>query len=80
MVNTLLDFSHIEAGHMQAAFEPADLVALTEDLAGSFRAPIERAGLRLSTRLEALPEPVHVDREMWTKIVDGVVMVQAPLP
>ncbi|HVW25659.1 MAG TPA: ATP-binding protein [Polyangiaceae bacterium] len=69
IVNTLLDFSHIEAGRMQASFEPVDLVAVTEDLAGSFRAPIEKAGLRLSTRLEALPEPVYVDREMWTKIV-----------
>ena len=69
MVNTLLDFSHIEAGRMQASFEPVDLVALTESLADSFRAPIENAGLRLSTRLETLPEQVYVDREMWTKIV-----------
>lgn len=69
MVNTLLDFSHIEAGHMQGAFEPVDLVAVTEELTNLFRAPIEQAGLRLSTRLEALPEPVFVDREMWTKIV-----------
>jgi signal transduction histidine kinase len=69
MVNTLLDFSHIEAGRMHASFEPVDLAAITEDLAGCFRLPIEKAGLRLSTRLEPLPEPVHVDREMWTKIV-----------
>ena len=68
-VNTLLDFSHIEAGHIHASFEPLDLVAVTESLATSFRAPIESAGLRLSTRLEALPEPVYVDREMWTNIV-----------
>jgi signal transduction histidine kinase len=69
MVNTLLDFSHVEAGRMQASFEPLDLVALTEELTQSFRAPIEKAGLRLSTRLEPLPEPVYADREMWTKIV-----------
>lgn len=69
MVNALLDFSHIEAGRMQALFEPVDLADVTEDLASSFREPIERAGLRLSTRLEPLPEAVYVDREMWTKIV-----------
>jgi signal transduction histidine kinase len=69
MVSTLLDFSHIEAGRMEASFEPLDLVAVTEDLAASLRGPIEKAGLRLSTRLEALPEPVYADREMWTKIV-----------
>jgi signal transduction histidine kinase len=69
MVNTLLDFSHVEAGRLQACFEPVDLAALTEELAASFRAPIEKAGLRLSTRLEALPESAYVDREMWAKIV-----------
>ncbi len=69
MVDTLLDFSHVEAGRMQASFEPLDLVAVTEDLAAGFRGAIEKAGLRLSTRLEAPPEPVYVDREMWTKIV-----------
>src|SRR6201995_2197984 len=54
---------------MEASFEPVDLVAATEGLAGSFRASMEKAGLRLSTRLEPLPEPVYVDREMWAKIV-----------
>ena len=69
MVNTLLDFSHIEAGRLQASFEPLDLVALTEDLATNYRPAIENAGLRLSFRLEPIADPVFVDREMWTKIV-----------
>jgi signal transduction histidine kinase len=64
MVNTLLDFWHIEAGRMDAAFEPVDLAAVTEDVATGFRAAIEKLGLRLSTRLETLPEPVYVDRDM----------------
>jgi signal transduction histidine kinase len=69
MVNALLDFSHIETGQLEATFEPVDLAAVTEELANSFRVAIEKAGLRLSTRLETLPEPIYVDREMWTKIV-----------
>ncbi|MEH3147401.1 MAG: response regulator [Methylobacterium frigidaeris] len=69
LVNALLDFSRIEAGRTQAAYEPTDLAALTADLASSFRSATERAGLDLVVACPPLPEPVHVDREMWEKIV-----------
>ncbi len=69
LVNTLLDFSRIEAGRAQAAYEPTDLAALTRDIASSFRAATDRAGLALSIECDALGEPVFVDRDMWEKIV-----------
>jgi PAS domain S-box-containing protein len=69
LVNTLLDFSRIEAGRMQAVYEPTDLAMLTADLAGMFRAAIDRAGLRLVVDCCALSAPACVDREMWEKIV-----------
>jgi PAS domain S-box-containing protein len=69
LVNTLLDFSRIEAGRVQAVYEPTDLAMLTADLAGMFRSAIERAGVRLRVDCPPLPEPVYVDREMWEKIV-----------
>jgi signal transduction histidine kinase/DNA-binding response OmpR family regulator len=69
LVNTLLEFSRIEAGRAQALYEPIDLASLTSDLAGVFRSAIERAGLRLVVDCPPLPEPVYVDREMWEKIV-----------
>jgi len=69
LVNTLLDFSRVEAGRIRAVFEPVDLAALTADLASNFRAACERAGLALAVDCSALPEPVFVDREMWEKIV-----------
>ena len=69
LVNTLLDFSRIEAGRMQAVYEPSDLAALTADLASSFRAGMEKAGLRFTVDCPPLPEPVWVDRDMWEKIV-----------
>ncbi len=69
LVNTLLDFARIEAGRMQAVFEPVDLAALTADLASVFRSAIERAGLRLVVDCQPLPEPVYVDPEQWEKIV-----------
>ncbi len=69
LVNTLLEFSRIEAGRVQASYEPTDLAALTADLASSFRSAVERAGLRLVVECPSLPEPVYVDHDMWEKIV-----------
>ncbi|HTB12230.1 MAG TPA: ATP-binding protein [Bryobacteraceae bacterium] len=69
LVNTLLDFSRIEADRMQAAYEATDLTTLTADLASVFRSAVERAGLELVIDCAALREPVYVDREMWEKIV-----------
>jgi len=69
LVNTLLEFSRIEAGRVDAVYEPVDLSALTSDLASSFRAAMERAGIAFSVECPPLPEPIYVDREMWEKIV-----------
>jgi PAS domain S-box-containing protein len=69
LVNTLLDFSRIEAGRIEAVYEPTNLAALTAELAGVFRSAIESAGLRLRVDCPPLPEPSYVDREMWEKIV-----------
>ena len=69
LVNSLLDFSRIEAGRMQARYEPVDLSAFTAELASVFRSAIERAGLRYEVDCPALSAPVDVDREMWEKIV-----------
>jgi signal transduction histidine kinase len=69
LVDSLLDFSRIEAGRMQATYEATDLVALTRDLASTFRSAIERAGLRYGFHAGDIVEPAYVDREMWEKIV-----------
>jgi signal transduction histidine kinase len=69
LVNTLLDFSRIEAGRIQASFQPTDLAALTSELASVFRSAVEKAGMRLVVDCPPLDEPVWVDREMYEKIV-----------
>ena len=69
LVNTLLDFSRIEAGRIQASYEPTDLATFTADLASVFRSTIERAGLQLLIDCSPMADPVYVDREMWEKIV-----------
>ena len=73
LVNSLLDFSRIEARRAQASYEPVDLSTLTADLVSNFRSACERAGLALIIRCPPLPEPVFVDRDMWEKIVLNLV-------
>ena len=73
LVNTMLDFSRIEAGRVQASYQPTDLAVLTAELASNFRSLCEKAGLRLivdcAPLLPSLQEPTYVDRDMWEKIV-----------
>ena len=69
LVNTLLDFSRLEAGRLEASFQPTDLAELTAELAAVFRSAIEGAGLTFSVDCPPLDQPVYVDREMWEKVV-----------
>jgi PAS domain S-box-containing protein len=69
LVNTLLDFSRIEAGRMWARYESVDLASVTAELASVFRSAIERAGLKLVVDCPTLDEPVYVDRDMWEKVI-----------
>jgi signal transduction histidine kinase len=69
LVNSLLDFSRIEAGRVQASYEPTDLAVYTAELASTFRSAIEKAHLALEVNCPVLPEQVYVDREMWEKII-----------
>ncbi|WP_407890095.1 ATP-binding protein [Scytonema sp. NUACC26] len=69
LVNTLLDFSRIEAERIQAVYERTDLATLTANLASVFRSAIEKAGLQFVVDCPPLPEEIYVDRDMWEKIV-----------
>jgi signal transduction histidine kinase/DNA-binding response OmpR family regulator len=69
LVNTLLDFSRIEAGRVRATYRPTDLAAYTAELASNFRSACEHAGLALSVDCAPMPEPVYVDADMWERVV-----------
>jgi signal transduction histidine kinase len=69
LVNSLLDFSRIEAGRVQASYEPTNLAVLTRNLTSTFRSAMERAGLNFTVDCAELGEAVYVDPEMWEKIV-----------
>lgn len=69
LVNTLLDFSRIESGRVQARYQPVALALFTADIASSFRSIIESAGIRFSVHCDTCNDYVYVDREMWEKVV-----------
>jgi PAS domain S-box-containing protein len=69
LVNTLLDFSRIEAGRVHAVYQATDLATFTAELASVFRSATERAGLKLVVDCQPLQELAYIDRDMWEKIV-----------
>jgi signal transduction histidine kinase len=69
LINSLLDFSRIEAGRVQARYAPVDLARLTANLASVFTAAMDKAGLAYHVETPALDAPVYVDLDMWEKIV-----------
>jgi signal transduction histidine kinase/CheY-like chemotaxis protein len=73
LVNTLLDFARIEAGKVQAFYQPTDFTKITLDLASQFRSAIEAAGLKYVLKTETISEPVYLNREMWEKIVFNLI-------
>jgi signal transduction histidine kinase len=69
LVNSLLDFSRIEAGRLATTVEPTDLSSLTIGLAGSFRSLLESVGIALVVDCPPPQEIVSLDRSHWEKIV-----------
>jgi len=73
LVNTLLDFSRVEAGRTDVSYEPTALASYTMELSSAFRSTIEQAGLKFKVDCEALSEPAYIDRDMWEKIVFNLI-------
>ena len=69
LVNTLLDFSRIEAGRAQTCYQLTDLASFTSEVASAFDSAMKNAGLRFSVECLPIADPVYVDRDMWEKIV-----------
>ena len=69
LVNSLLDFSRLETGRVEARFMPTDLALMTRDLTSNFRSACKQAGLTLTVNCPPLREPVYVDRNMWETVV-----------
>jgi signal transduction histidine kinase len=73
LVNTLLDFSRIEAGRIDGQYEEIDLGAYTAELVSVFRSAADKAQLTLTVECQPLSDPYYVDRDMWEKVVLNLV-------
>ncbi|MET0819439.1 MAG: SpoIIE family protein phosphatase [Aeromicrobium sp.] len=69
LVNSLLDFSRLEAGGITSQFEVVDLERVTEPLVMMFESAAEQAGLSLEFDTEPFSSDCYVDVEHWAKIV-----------
>jgi signal transduction histidine kinase/CheY-like chemotaxis protein len=67
LVDSLLDFSRVEAGRANAKLVCTDVGALTSHIASSFTELCERAGLDLA--LDCGPALADIDPGMWETIV-----------
>lgn len=73
LVNTLLEFSRIEAGRTEGRYMLTDIGHFTEDLASTFRSAIEKAGMSLEVAKKKIRDKVYVDPDMWEKIILNLV-------
>ncbi|MCI4061714.1 PAS domain S-box protein [Micromonospora sp. R77] len=69
LVDSVLDFSRIEAGRLSPDRVAVDLSRFTRDLAAAFAPAAERAGVGFEVACDRLPRPAYLDRLMWEKIV-----------
>ena len=73
LVNSLLDFSRLEAGRLQPHFAPLNISRFTAELAGMFQSAAQKAGVQLNIDCPPVSAPVWVDRDMWEKIVPNLI-------
>ena len=69
LVNDLLEVASIEAGRARPVRVEVDVAGFTAELAGIFRAAVERAGLELVVDCPPLRRPTFLDPRMWEKVV-----------
>jgi signal transduction histidine kinase/CheY-like chemotaxis protein len=67
LVDSLLDFSRIEAGRATATLQCTDVGELTSHIAASFSELCQRAGLQLN--LDCRPALADIDAGMWETIM-----------
>ncbi|WVQ94712.1 hypothetical protein IAU59_001792 [Kwoniella sp. CBS 9459] len=73
LVNTLMDFSRLEAGRVEGRFVPIDLGEFITDLAALFRPAVERLGLEYSVEIEPRDQVVFVDPTLFETIISNLI-------
>ncbi|HEX2583761.1 MAG TPA: PAS domain-containing sensor histidine kinase, partial [Steroidobacteraceae bacterium] len=73
LVNSLLDFSRLEAGRIKAHYAPLDVAGFTTELVAMFHSAADKANIKLTIDCPKVSEPLWIDREMWEKIIPNLV-------
>ncbi|KAF8603054.1 hypothetical protein BDV93DRAFT_178308 [Ceratobasidium sp. AG-I] len=74
LVDTLMDFSRVEAGRLEGHFRPVQLGTITADLASLFRSTIEKSGIQFEVDCDNTSKQLtYVDPELWEKILFNLV-------
>ena len=63
LINNILDFSRIEAGHREYEFRETDIADLVRNTLDSYRYQIEQQGFTLKEEIDKTVPTVYVDRE-----------------
>ncbi|ODO09252.1 hypothetical protein I350_02852 [Cryptococcus amylolentus CBS 6273] len=73
LINSLMDFSRVEAGRMEGRFVPTNLSEYVADLAALFKPAAERLGLQFIVEIEPREELVLLDPLLFETIVSNLI-------
>ena len=73
LINNILDFSRIEAGHKEYEFRETDIANLVRNTIDSYRYQIEQQGFALDEKIDDSVPPVKVDREAIARALVNLV-------
>src|SRR5438874_8254867 len=73
LINNILDFSRIEAGHKEYEFRETDIADLVRNTLDSYRYQIEQQGFALEESIESDLPAVRVDREAIARALVNLV-------
>jgi signal transduction histidine kinase len=73
LINNILDFSRIEAGHKEYEFRQTDIADLVRNTLDSYRYQIEQQGFEFEENIDPHLPPVQVDREAIARALVNLV-------
>ena len=73
LINNILDFSRIEAGHKEYEFRQTDIADLVRNTLDSYRYQIEQQGFAFEESIDPNLPPVRVDREAIARALVNLV-------
>ncbi|HET6892616.1 MAG TPA: HAMP domain-containing sensor histidine kinase [Pyrinomonadaceae bacterium] len=73
LINNILDFSRIEAGHKEYDFRETDVAELVCNTLDAYRYQIEQQGFEFEQKIDSNIPPMHVDREAIARALVNLV-------